>query len=112
MANTMMRVTSDVTDKLKLLKKVSGFKGSYQDMVDKLVMEELAKTHFYTVDGHVTVDAVVLNTAGKYLVVEAVDKDRITFRDGSSLMNGGSTSYALRLFADSVSSCGVGFTDG
>lgn len=98
----MMRVSKEVLSGIKLLKSLSNFTGSQQDIVGKLVKAELKKTFVDTRYGYVGVGAVVLGPDSVTLVVSSIDEDKVTFRDGSFILNGGATSFELKLLSNSV----------
>lgn len=106
-----MRISKEVVADIKLLKKSGNYTGSMQDVIGIMVRQELKKTHVLTKDGYVGVGAVVEGPTGKALVITAIDEDKVSFRDGSSLVNGGVVSLGLVWLADNVESYDGGFFD-
>ena len=102
---SMMRVSSELTNNIKLLKEVKskdGKTGTHNDMIMLLVNEELRKTHAETEYGFSAVGTVVLGPAGKPIVIKSVGEDKVTFGDGSYVINGSPVCFNMQHLADSV----------
>lgn len=112
MSSSMMRIDSEVIDDIKFLKAVRGNGGSHQELIKAMVKEELSKTHVETVDGYVGVGAVIKVPTGEVLVIENVVKDRISFTDGSCLINGGLISHNIRLLSEDIQNYAGGLIHG
>lgn len=103
MTQSMMRINSAVVERIKLLKSITSSSGSLQAIVDELVCNELKKTHINTEHGYIGVGSVVADPYGHVHVVTGITVDKVTFRDGSYIINGGKVSRELKLIAKDVS---------
>jgi hypothetical protein len=112
MSSSMMRIDSEVINDIKFLKGIVGNGGSHQELIKALVKDELSKTHISTVDGYVGVGAVIKVPTGEVLVIENVTKDRISFTDGSCLINGGLISHNIRLLSEDIQNYAGGLIHG
>lgn len=109
MKNTTIRISSELLDNIKLTKSVLGG-STYEDVLAKLVKNELMKTFAYTDSGYLPVGAVVTLSNKKPLVITQVDKDRVLFSNQSSLINGSAFCRKLVLLARSVDTYEDSFT--
>lgn len=112
MTQSMMRIDSAVVERIKMLKRISGNTSSIQSVVDELVCNELKKTHIDTEYGYIGVGSVVADPYGHALVITDITVDKVTFRDGSYIINGGKVSRELRLIATDVSKYEGGIVNG
>jgi hypothetical protein len=102
---SMMRVSSDLVEDIKLLKLIksySGKLGTHNNIVHNLVKAELRKTHVHTRDGYISEGCVVRGPSGKPVVIGKVSEAEVVFTDGTYLINGGTASYNMYLLAYSV----------
>ena len=102
MKDSMMRVSRETKNLIKLLKQSTGSKLSQQETVEDLVRKELTNTFVDSLEGFLEAGNVVCGPEGKILVIDRVDCDRVTFRDGSFMINGSSASFNLGFVAESV----------
>jgi hypothetical protein len=111
---SMMRVSSELTEDIKLLKLIkspSGKLGTHNNIVHALVKAELRKTHAHTKDGYISEGSVVRGPSGKPVVIRAVNKDTVTFNDSTYVINGGTVCYSMELLADNVEEFNGGLID-
>ena len=114
MSGSMMRVTANMMEDLKLLKKVkasNGRLGTHSSLVHELIKDELKKTHAFTGDGHLGEGMVVLGPAGKPVVILSVGNGKVVFTDSTYILNGGTACYDLKLLANSVEEFAGGLFD-
>ena len=101
MKDKMMRVTSGVLDKLKVLKGVIG-NAPYSDIIGDLVHKELLKHTAFTKDGYLPIGTVVRDMDGIDLVIKSVTQDKVIFNDFSYVINGGGACWKLTKLGDTV----------
>jgi mannose-1-phosphate guanylyltransferase len=112
--SSMMRVSAELVEDLKLLKLIKSCKGklgTHSSLVHNLVTAELRKTHAYTKNGYIDEGCVVRGPSGKPVVIKAVSQDTVVFNDGTYVINGGIACYAMELLADSVKEFSGGLID-
>jgi hypothetical protein len=112
--SSMMRVTAELVDDLKLLKEVkavNGKLGTHNDIVHELVKAELRKTHAETCAGFLPEGAVVLGPSSKPVVIRTVSEGNVTFNDNTYVINGGIACKAMKLLAESIESFDGGTVD-
>jgi len=97
----MMRVNKKLLDDLKILKEVKRG-GSCLSLVDDLVKKELMKTHALTNCGYLKAGNVVSTASGAVLVINSVYGDRVTFGDGTFVINGGIFCLNLLFVCNSI----------
>lgn len=105
MSNSMMRVTGELLEDVKLLKEVKAAKGklgTHNKILHELVKTELRKTHAQTQDGYLAEGVVVLGPAGKPVVIRAVRKNEVVFNDDTYIINGSVACVNLKLLANSI----------
>ena len=95
-----IKVEKGVLDDLKLLKSITKSK-SYGEIIDKLVHEELLKTHAFTISGYLPVGSVVRNRKDVLVITHIVDR-KVIFNDHSYVLNQGEYCWKLELLADNV----------
>ena len=111
---SMMRVTPELVEDLKLLKGVKSAKGklgTHSDLVHNLVKAELRKTHAETNDGYLAEGSVVLGPSGKPIVIGRVSKSEVVFTDGTFVINGSVACCSMTLLSDSVENFDGGLFD-
>jgi hypothetical protein len=112
---SMMRVSSELVEDIKLLKLIKSFSGklgTHNNIVHSLVKAELKKTHAHTKNGYISEGSVVIGPSGKPVVIDTVSKDIVTFNDKTYVINGGLACYSMELLADNVEEFGGGLIDG
>lgn len=102
---SMMRVTAELVEDLKLLKEVKSAKGklgTHSSLVHNLVKAELKKTHADTRDGYLAEGSVVLGPANKPLVIKSIRKNEVVFNNDMFVINGSVACFNLKLLAKTV----------
>jgi mannose-1-phosphate guanylyltransferase len=111
---SMMRVSSELVEDLKLLKLAkssSGKLGTHNNIVHSLVKAEMRKTHAHTKNGYIAEGAVVRGPSGKPVVIGKITEAEVVFTDGTYLINGGTACYDMELLAASVEEFDGGLID-
>ena len=83
-----------------MLKAASG-ESTYQDVISKLVHNELFKTHAFTKDGYAPIGAVLFNDKD-YFVIKDIQGDRVLLDNGAYGINGAGGIWSLTIAAMSV----------
>ena len=98
MASSMIRVSEELIDDLKLLKELHKAP-SYQLVIKDLVHEALKTSHAFTKEGYLPAGCVVASHDGKPLVIKGVTDGKVIFNDNTYVINGGATCYSLNFLA-------------
>ena len=109
---SMMRVTAELLEDLKVLKEAYSTKGkslSNGELAQLLVSDELKNVRVKTQEGYLREGSVVMGPANKPVVIRHIEKDKVVFSDHTCLVNGSKTCYALTLLANSVDEYDGGF---
>ena len=111
---SMMRVSAELVEDLKILKEVKSLKGkvgTHSNLIHNLVRAELRKTHADTRDGFLAEGSVVLGPSGKPVVIRSVRKNEVVFNTDMFVINGSVACLDLKLLANSVEEFDGGLFD-
>ena len=100
MSNSMIRVTKELIEDLKVLKTV--IPGTNNNIIHYIIKEELKKSFMATVDGYAAVGAVISGPSGNPVVIISITRDKVVFSDGTYVINGSAFCSSLKILSDSV----------